>query len=153
MTRETGRGQICGQFHLQGCVRIRVARVASADLIVGLPGMAHAAGRNYLVFAHHRRVSFVTAHAGDCGFVLAAVRIDGSLHPGMALHTVSVREFSLRFRCLFLRKTFFLVGVVEQKNREKKAEENKEEQKQFSIDALVSLKPANFHYPDPLLNL
>ena len=113
MARKTWSREICGQFHLQGCVRVRVARAASADLIVRFAGMAHAAGRNDLVLAHHRWVSLVTARAGDGRFVLAALTFDGSLYRGVTLHAIAVRQLSLRFRCLFLRKTFFLVGIVQ----------------------------------------
>jgi hypothetical protein len=88
---------------------IGMAGVAAAYSIVGFARMAHAAGRDNLVFAYHWWMSLVTSHTGDSCFMFASLAFDSSLYTLMTLNTIGICELNCRFCCLFLGKTFLLV--------------------------------------------
>jgi hypothetical protein len=102
MTGEAGGSEVCSKFHLEGGVRVGMTGVASADLIVGLAGMAGAAEWNNLFLAHHGRMSLMAARACNGCFVLCTLAVNHSLDTCMALNAVSVQEFCRRFCGLFL---------------------------------------------------
>ena len=83
------------QLHVERRVRVGMACVASADLVVRFPGVTLAAERNNLILAHHRGMSFMATHAGNGGLMLAPLALHRACHRGMTFAAVAVCELCL----------------------------------------------------------
>jgi len=64
VTRKTWVSEIWSQLHFERGVRVGMAGLAAADLIVRLPGVAHAAHGDNVLFGHHGGMSLMTVHTG-----------------------------------------------------------------------------------------
>jgi len=89
-----GREVHC-QLHIERRVRVGMACVASADLIVRLPRVALAAERDNLVLAHHRGMSFMATYAGNSGFMLTPLAFHHACYGGMTFAAVAVCKLCL----------------------------------------------------------
>jgi len=83
------------QLHVERRVRVGMACVASADLVVRLPRVTLAAKRNNLVLAYHWGMSFMATHAGNGGFMFTSLALHHVLHRRMTFAAVAVCELCL----------------------------------------------------------
>jgi len=124
VARQAGSREVRGEFHLEGSVGIRVARVAATDLVMGLAGMARAAEWDNLLLAHHRRVPLMAPRARDGGLVLGAFAVHHRLNARMALDAVRVEEF----------RGFFFGAEREEHPRKNEDDERKNNERILFLD-------------------
>jgi hypothetical protein len=86
---KAGAGDIGSKLHINRGMRVRVAGVASANLIVGLAGVARAACRDDFLFTDHRRMSFMAVHTADSSLVFRSLAFHCLHYCGMAFDAVS----------------------------------------------------------------
>ena len=95
MAGKTRGCEIHCQLHVERSVRVGMACVASADLVMRLCRVTLAAERDNLVLAHHRGMSFMATHAGNGGLMLASLALHRALHRGMTFAAVAVCKLCL----------------------------------------------------------
>ena len=64
----------------------------ASNLEMGLSRVAHAARRDYLFLAYHRRMALMAVHAAHRGLMLASVLVDRPYHIGVTFHAVGVGQ-------------------------------------------------------------